>query len=108
MTKKQKDPVLDPRVRKLPVLSRPRVRRARKQLDVPTAPPKARPAPAARPPHVLTLAARRIERPDLPAAVVPYLRMSGRWLAEHGFQIGAAVRVVVEQGRVTLISDSGG
>lgn len=32
--------------------------------------------------------------------------MSGRWLAEHGFAIGAGVQVVVEQGRVTIISDS--
>ncbi|HEX7153581.1 MAG TPA: SymE family type I addiction module toxin [Thermoanaerobaculia bacterium] len=35
---------------------------------------------------------------------MPYLRMSGRWLEEHGFVIGSGVRVVVEQGRVTLIS----
>lgn len=37
-------------------------------------------------------------------AVVPYLRMSGRWLEEHGFAIGSAVQVRVEQGRVTLLS----
>jgi hypothetical protein len=43
---------------------------------------------------------------SLPEAVVPYLRMSGRWLEEHGFAIGSAVQVVVEQGRVTLISDA--
>jgi hypothetical protein len=30
--------------------------------------------------------------------------MSGRWLEEHGFAIGSGVQVVVEQGRVTLIS----
>jgi len=28
--------------------------------------------------------------------------MSGRWLEEHGFPIGSAVRVEVEHGRVTL------
>ena len=37
-------------------------------------------------------------------AVVPYLRMSGRWLEEHGFAIGSGVQVVVEHGRVTLLS----
>jgi hypothetical protein len=30
--------------------------------------------------------------------------MSGRWLEEHGFAIGSCVQVVVEHGRVTLIS----
>jgi hypothetical protein len=40
----------------------------------------------------------------MPEAVVPYLRMSGRWLEEHGFAIGADVQVLVEQSRVTLIS----
>jgi hypothetical protein len=30
--------------------------------------------------------------------------MSGRWLEEHGFAIGADVQVLVEQRRVTLIS----
>lgn len=42
----------------------------------------------------------------MPEAIVPYLRMSGRWLEEHGFVIGAAVQVVVEHGRVTLISEA--
>jgi hypothetical protein len=35
-------------------------------------------------------------RRTLPEAVVPYLRMSGRWLEEHGFAIGSGVRVLVE------------
>ncbi|HYC92874.1 MAG TPA: SymE family type I addiction module toxin [Thermoanaerobaculia bacterium] len=43
-------------------------------------------------------------RRTLAEAVVPYLRMSGRWLEEHGFAIGSDVQVVVEHGRVTLIS----
>jgi hypothetical protein len=30
---------------------------------------------------------------------VPYLRMSGRWLAAHGFRIGEPAYVTVEQGR---------
>jgi len=51
-----------------------------------------------------TLSSRRIRRQTMPEAVVPYLRMSGRWLEEHGFAIGADVQVVVEQSRVTLIS----
>ena len=65
--------------------------------------PQARPA---RPPYALTLSARRIARPNLPEAVVPYLRMSGRWLGEHGFAIGSGVQVLVEVGRVTLISNA--
>lgn len=62
---------------------------------------KSRPARA---PQVLTLSSRRIPRRTMPEAVVPYLRLSGRWLEEHGFAIGANVQVVVEQSRVTLIS----
>jgi hypothetical protein len=58
----------------------------------------------ARAPHRLTLSSRRIARQTMPEAVVPYLRMSGRWLEEHGFAIGADVQVLVEQSRVTLIS----
>jgi hypothetical protein len=30
--------------------------------------------------------------------------MSGRWLEEHAFAIGSGVQVVVEHGRVTLLS----
>lgn len=52
----------------------------------------------------LTLSSRRIPRQTMPEAVVPYVRMSGRWLEEHGFAIGADVQVLVEQSRVTLIS----
>jgi len=40
----------------------------------------------------------------MPEAIVPYLRMSGRWLAEHGFAVGSHVQVIVEPGRVTLVS----
>ncbi|HEU4889701.1 MAG TPA: SymE family type I addiction module toxin [Thermoanaerobaculia bacterium] len=32
-------------------------------------------------------------------------RMSGRWLEECGFAIGSVVRVRVEHGRLTLISE---
>jgi len=59
---------------------------------------------AARAPRVVTLSSRRIPRRTMPEAVVPYLRLSGRWLAEHGFAIGTNVQVLVEQSRVTLIS----
>ena len=58
----------------------------------------------ARAPYVLTLSSRRIARRTLPEVVVPYLRMSGRWLEEHGFAIGSGVQVVIEYGRVTLLS----
>lgn len=66
---------------------------------------KPQPRPA-RAPYVLTLSSRRVTRQTLPETVVPYLRMSGRWLEEHGFPIGAGVQVVVERGRVTLISEA--
>jgi hypothetical protein len=93
-------------VRRLPVLSRPRRRRVAKVTDQAVAARKeAQPRPA-RTPYVLTLSARRIARRNLPDAVVPYLRMSGRWLEEHGFAIGSGVQVVVERGRVTLISEA--
>jgi hypothetical protein len=81
-------------------------RRVRKATNRPVAvgrQPQTRPARA---PYVLTLSARRIARPNRAEAVVPYLRMSGRWLEEHGFGIGSVVQVRVEHGRVTLISDT--
>jgi hypothetical protein len=93
-------------IRRLPAFSRPRRRRVRKLVERPGVAgnePQTRPA---RPPYALTLSARRIARRTLPEAVVPYLRMSGRWLEEHGFAIGSGVQVLVERGRVTLISDA--
>src|SRR3954467_7050327 len=91
-------------VRYLSVLTSERRRRARKQGAARHNEPRRRPARA---PHVLTLSSRRIPRQTMPEAVVPYLRMSGRWLEEHGFAIGADVQVLVEQRRVTLISRQG-
>ena len=91
-------------VRRLPALSRPRRRRVRKAIEAPDAARKEPQLRPARAPYVLTLSARRVARRTLPEAVVPYLRMSGRWLEEHGFAIGSGVQVLVEQGRVTLIS----
>ena len=91
-------------IRRLPALSRPRPRRLLKAIKRPVVSsrePQRRPARA---PYFLTLSSRRITRRTLPDAVVPYLRMSGRWLEEHGFAIGSGVQVVVEHGRVTLIS----
>jgi hypothetical protein len=58
----------------------------------------------ARAPYVLKFGSRRISRRMMPEAIVPYLRMSGRWLAENGFAIGSHVQVLVENGRVTLVS----
>lgn len=49
---------------------------------------------------------RLVSRRTMEEAPVPYLRMSGRWLEEHGFTIGSAVQVRVEHGRVTLISET--
>jgi hypothetical protein len=93
-------------VRCLPALSRPRFRRVREAIERPVEAREEAQPRAARVPHVLTLSARRVVRRNLPEAVVPYLRMSGRWLEEHGFAIGSGVQVVVERGRVTLISEA--
>ncbi|HYK00368.1 MAG TPA: SymE family type I addiction module toxin [Thermoanaerobaculia bacterium] len=95
-------------VRRLPALSRPRRRRIRKPVERPVEVRKEPQSRPARAPYVLTLSSRRIARRTLPEAVVPYLRMSGRWLEEHGFVIGSGVQVVVEHGRVTLISGGDG
>lgn len=95
-------------VRHLPALARPRRRRIRKPIERPVEIRRESQPRPARAPYVLTLSSRRIARRALPEAVVPYLRMSGRWLEEHGFAIGSGVQVVVEHGRVTLISGGDG
>ncbi|WP_408506959.1 SymE family type I addiction module toxin [Paraburkholderia sediminicola] len=38
--------------------------------------------------------------PDLPPA--PWIRLSGRWLEEAGFEISGRIRVEVERGRLTI------
>jgi len=89
-----------------PALSRPRRRRVRKQVPVSArraGEPQPRPAHA---PNMLKLASRRLSRRTMPEAIVPYLRMSGRWLEEHGFMVGSYVQVLVEHGRVTLVSEA--
>lgn len=90
-------------LQQLPVLARPRRRRVRVSKRTT---PRADGAPKPRPwrsPHVLTVAMRLVPRNSAKEEThVPYLRMSGRWLAAHGFTIGAPVYVTVEQGRVTL------
>jgi type I toxin-antitoxin system toxin SymE len=91
-------------VRYLSVLNRARRRRARKPIERVAARRNEAQRRPARAPQVLTLSSRRIPRQTMPEAVVPYLRMPGRWLEEHGFAIGADVQVLVEQRRVTLIS----
>lgn len=90
-------------LRRLPILCRPLRPRLRKAVERPPARNAPRPRPA-RAPYSLTLSARRVLRRNLPEAVVPYLRMSGRWLEEHGFPINADVHVIVEHGRITLVS----
>lgn len=82
-------------VRRLPVLSRPRRRRVTKAANgLPTAAGEGSGRP-----DVVGAAHRAAEPPRGGRAV-----MSGRWLEEHGFAIGSGVHVLVEQGRVTLIS----
>ena len=87
----------------LPVLARPRRPRVR---AVKRATPRAERARTPRPwrsPRVLTVTDRLVPRTStMEETRVPYLRMSGRWLAAHGFMIGVPVYVTVEQGRVIL------
>ena len=95
-------PRLSNAVRYVSESRRARRRRGRKPVKrVAAGRKKSRPARA---PQILTLSSRHIPRRTMPEAVVRYLRLSGRWLAEHGFAIGANVQVVVEQSCVTLIS----
>jgi toxic protein SymE len=44
----------------------------------------------------------RSERSYAAEPFVPFVRMSGRWLAELGFRAGAEVRVRAEPGRLVL------
>jgi hypothetical protein len=96
-------PHLSNAVRYVSALRRARRRRGRTPVKRAVARRK-KPSRPARAPQVVTLSSRRIPRRTMPEAVVPYLRLSGRWLEEHGFAIGANVQVLVEQSRVTLIS----
>jgi len=93
-------------LRRLPVLARPRRRRVRKPVARLIARPRAPQPRPARAPYILTMSTRLVPRRTMDEARVPYLRMSGRWLEEHGFVIGSAVQVVVEHGRVTLSSEA--
>ena len=92
-------------LQQLPVLARPRRRRLRAvKRTTPRADGARKPRPW-RSPRVLTMTMRLVPRTSTMEEVrVPYLRMSGRWLAAHGFRIGEPVYVTVEQGRVILTS----
>lgn len=92
---------------KQPFLARPRRRRVRKPIARPLAPPREPEPRQARAPHILTMSTRRVARRAMPEAIVPYLRMSGRWLEEHGFPIGSTVQVLVERGKVVLLPRDG-
>jgi toxic protein SymE len=63
--------------------------------------------------RVLTISSQRRPRPmkilapahiehyeDLPPA--PWIRLSGRWLEEAGFEINGRIRVEVEKGKLTI------
>ena len=90
-------------LQQLPVLARPHRRRVRAvKRTAPRAAERTRKARPWRAPHVLTMTMRLVPRSTMEEARVPYLRMSGRWLAAYGFKIGDPVYVTVEQGRVIL------
>jgi hypothetical protein len=98
-----------------PALARPRRRRSRKAglepapaaaVSRPAAQPKPRRIAPPRTPRSLTVSARRWHRAAAGDAVVPYLRMCGRWLEAHGFPIGGNVHITVEQGRVIITNDA--
>lgn len=88
-------------LKELPVLARAR---RRVQVSKPTT-PRAEGARKPRPwrsPHVLTITTRLTPGSTMGETRVPSLRMSGHWLAAHGFKIGEPVYVTVEQGRLIL------
>ena len=89
-------------LQQLPVLARPRRRRVRVSKPATRRADGARKPRPWRSPHVLTMTMRLVPRSTMEETRVPYLRMSGRWLAAHGFRIGEPVYVTVEQGRVIL------
>ena len=64
----------------------------------------ANPHAAPQRPRVFTIAAlSRIAHGGMSrCAPVPYLRMSGQWLEQHGFHAGARVVVSAEDGRLVL------
>lgn len=87
----------------LPVLARARHRRTR--VRKPSAAPRVAvppQLPEARTPTRITVSARFFHRVRFPGAHVPYLRLSGRWLEERGFTIGATIAVHIEEGRLVL------
>jgi len=96
-----------------PALARPRPKRARKRActtplttaasvaAAPAKPPRVAPLKT---PRSLTVSVRRWRRATKDEAVVPYLRLCGRWLEAHGFPIGGNVHITVEHGRVVLTS----
>jgi hypothetical protein len=90
-------------LQQLPVLARPRRRRVRVSKRTTRHAECARKPRPWRSPRVLTMTMRLVPRSStMEETRVPYLRMSGRWLAAHGFRIGEPVYVTVEQGRVIL------
>jgi toxic protein SymE len=40
-----------------------------------------------------------------PPRVVPFVRLSGDWLQQAGFDIGKTVNVQIKQGRITLVPE---
>jgi hypothetical protein len=90
-------------LQQLPVLAQPRRRRVRVLRRTKRCADGERKPRPWRSPHVLTVTMRLVPRSaTMEETRVPYLRMSGRWLAAHGFGIGEPVYVTVEQGRVIL------
>jgi hypothetical protein len=61
----------------------------------------------ARTPTCITMSSRFLASRSRGGVNVPYLRMSGHWLEQRGFQIGGNVYVEAEQGRLILSTDPG-
>lgn len=95
-----------------PALSRPR-RGCEASALAPVPPPRIATARTPRRPrradgvHVLTISsiARPSRGPFARAAVVPYIRISGHWLARYGFAQGARIYVAGEAGKLVLTLD---
>jgi len=79
---------------------------ATRESDAPAAPVAAPPKQRrTRKPTCLTVDRRFRYTSEPKGETVPLLRMSGRWLEEHGLSIGGNVYVEAKEGRLILTND---
>ena len=57
-----------------------------------------------RPPKVIKIGRIYRERYRSESEVLPFIRLSGKWMRTAGFEQGAHVDVVVEHGQIRIVS----